>query len=175
MISSETLKLNLGARETIVPGFVNIDIDPHPGIDYVGDVSDLRRFGDESVTEILASHILEHFPHTKTIKVLKEWHRVLVKNGILYVAVPDFRRTIDLYKMHGLTDWVVNFLWGDQGYKTAFHYTGFDYSRLHDMLKNVGFSEISQVDQFGIIDDDCSDKISTYDGRSVSLNVVAIK
>lgn len=176
MIATADLKLNLGSRDRTIPGFKSMDIDPHSGVDYIGDVSDLSRFGDNTVNEILASHILEHFPHAKTLDVLKEWCRVLSKNGLLYVAVPDFKRTVELYSKIGLNDWIVNFLWGDQEYKTAFHYTGFDEGRLTRLLLKAGFSEASVVDELPQHSDgDCSTLVSTFDGGSVSLNMVAVK
>lgn len=152
-----------------------MDIDPHPGVDFVGDVSDLSRFQDGSVEEIYASHILEHFSHRKTLDVLKEWNRVLPRGGILYVGVPDFSRTIALYSRHGLVDWIRNFLYGDQEYKTAFHYTCFDESSLAVLLMQSGFSDVSRVERFPFGEDDCSAKVDTLDRKPVSLNMVAVK
>ena len=158
-------------------GFKNLDCDPHPGVDIVGDASKLDMFNNGSVKEIFASHILEHFPHVDTLKVLKEWTRVLEPGGILYVAVPDFKRTVDIYlKSDHLYDWFVNYLCGDQTYKTAFHYAIFDYKRIARLLKEAGFTDVSQVEKFSIsLPHDCSNNVSNYDGKSVSLNVVAIK
>lgn len=168
--------LNLGSRNRAIPGFINMDIDAHPGVDVVGDVANLSRFEDGSVAEIMGSHVLEHFPHPKTLSVLKEWHRVLAPGGVLYVAVPDFRRTVELYIKTGLNSWVQNFLMGDQGYATAFHYAIFDEMRLKDLLKEAGFSEVSRVANFPIGDEkDCSRNISSLDGQPVSLNMVAVK
>lgn len=178
MIETKIAGLNLGSRDRAIPGFFNMDIDPHPGVDIVGDISDLSRFADGSVPAIYASHCLEHFPHVKTLAVLTEWRRVLESGGILYVAVPDFRRTVELYLKSdvGLTDWMNNYLWGDQGYSTAYHYAGFDFPRLRKMLLAAGFSEASQVEEFPIGDKlDCSRKISTLDGKPISLNVVAVR
>lgn len=167
--------LNLGSRNRAIPGYLNMDCDAHEGVDILGDVSDLSRFEDASVGNIYASHVLEHFPHTQTLSVLKEWRRVLAPGGVLYVAVPDFKRTVELYLRTGLNAWVVNFLWGDQGYKTAFHYAGFDARYLGDLLKEAGFSESSQVGNFPIGDiHDCSRNISSLDSRAVSLNMVAV-
>jgi len=175
-VIAEAIKLNLGSRNRDIPGFKGMDCDPHPGVDYVGDISDLSRFESESVAEIYASHCLEHFPHTKTVSVLKEWARVLVPGGILYVAVPDFKRTVELYARTGMNDWVVNYLWGDQGYQTAYHYTGFDEGRLRNVLLAAGFSEASQVEEFPVgHPSDCSRNVSTLDGKSISLNMVAVK
>lgn len=173
---ADKLKLNLGSRNRAIDGFTGMDIDPHAGVDIVGDVFDLSRFADGSVSEIYASHILEHAPHPKTLDVLKEWARVLEPGGKLYVAVPDFARTVELYQFRGLNEWVVNFLMGDQIYKTAYHYNLFDEPRLEGMLKAAGFSDSFRVEQFPIGDeDDCSNLKSTVDGEPVSLNMVAVK
>jgi predicted SAM-dependent methyltransferase len=176
MIATETLKLNLGSRTRLMPGFKNMDIDAHDGVDFVGDVSDLSRFADGSVSEIYASHILEHFPHLKTLDVLKEWSRVLSPGGKLYVAVPDFARCVELYGTLGLDQWIVNFLSGDQIYATAYHYNLFDEPRLTKYLADSGFSDSFRVEAFPIGDEnDCSNLASTIDGERVSLNMVAIR
>lgn len=178
MIAQKIVGLNLGSRNRAIPGFLNMDCDQHEGVDIVGDISDLSRFESGSVPAIYASHVLEHFPHVKTLDVLREWNRVLSPGGILYVAVPDFKRAIELYltSPEGMGDWVVNYLWGDQAYPTAFHYAGFDVHRLTSLLRKAGFSEVSRVGNFPIGDSqDCSRKVSTFDGKPVSLNMVAIK
>ena len=172
----DKVKLNLGSRNRAIPGFLGMDIDKHEGVDIVGDISDLSRHADISVSEIYSSHVLEHFPHTKTVEVLKEWHRVLEPGGILYVAVPDFKRTVELYAKCGLNDWVQNYLMGDQGYATAFHYAIFDEGRLRKILKQAGFSEASVVHEFPVGHElDCSRNVSTLDGKNISLNMVAVK
>lgn len=157
-------------------GFNNMDIDAHGGVDFVGDVSDLSRFQDGSIDAIYASNILEHFPHVRTNNVLTEWKRVLRVGGILYLSVPDFARAIEIYKQTGLKDWIQNFLMGDQGYKTAFHYAIFDEKRLRDIVIEAGFRECSFVERFSFSDpDDCSNNVSSIDGKIVSLNAVVIK
>lgn len=172
----EAIKLNLGSRDRHMPGFKNIDIDPHPGVDYVGDVSDLSRFESGSVSSIFASNILEHFPHTKTSDVLAEWKRVLKTGGVLYLSVPDFDRAVDIYRQCGLKDWVQAQLMGDQEYKTAFHYALFDEKRLRDTVLSVGFRECSFVERFDFSNpNDCSNNVSNIDGKPVSLNAVVIK
>ena len=179
----EKIKLNHGCRNRPIPGFKGMDIDAHEGVDFVGDVSDLSRFESGSVAEIYGSHVIEHISHVRTLDVLKEWARVLEPGGILYVAVPDFARVVELYNSDGpgesgvgLTDWMTNYLWGDQVYGTAYHHAGFDFPRLRKLLLSAGFSEASRVVDFPIGDaDDCSRKVSTFDGKPISLNVVAIR
>lgn len=173
---ADKLKLNLGSRNRAIPGFKGMDIDAHEGVDFVGDIADLSRFEAGSVAEIYASHCLEHFPHLQTVSVLREWARVLEPGGILYAAVPDFKRTVELYLKMGLNDWVQNYLMGDQEYATAFHYALFDEGRLRKVLMAAGFSEASVVEEFPIGHrNDCSRNVSTHDMKSVSLNMVAVK
>ncbi len=176
MMATQDLKLNLGSRTRHMEGFKNMDIDPHEGVDYLGDVSDLSRFEPESVAAIFASNILEHFPHTQTKSVLIEWNRVLKPGGFLYLSVPDFARAVAIYHDAGLKDWVQNFLMGDQGYKTAFHYAIFDEERLSEIVLSAGFRECSFVETFPFADHaDCSNNVSNIDGKFVSLNAVVRK
>jgi len=169
------IKLNLGCHNSIRPGYVNIDKDKYPGVDLVADVFKLD-YADNSIAEIYASNILEHTPHIRTLEILKGWHRILVTDGILKISVPDFDRTIEIYLKDGLKDWIVNFLWGDQGYEGAFHYCGFNEERLTKLLRQAGFTDISRVERLpGNQDNECSNLVSNVDGKFVCLNMVAIR
>lgn len=170
-------KLNLGSRDRQIPGFLGMDIDSGiPGVDIVGDIADLSRFANGEIAEIYASHVLEHFPHARTPEVLKEWARVLEPGGILYVAVPDFKRTVEIYEKVGLDEWIVRYLMGDQEYEKAYHYNLFDEERLVGLLTDAGFCDAVRVEEFAIgHPDDCSRKVSNYDRESVSLNMIAVR
>ena len=173
---AEKIKLSLGSRDRVIEGFKNMDIDPHPGVEFVGDVSDLSRFEDNSVSEIMSSHVLEHFEYHRTVKVLKEWLRVLEPGGKLYVAVPDFERCVELYGMIGLDEWIVRFLCGDQEYKTAYHYNLFDENRLTKLLAEAGFADSFRVEEFDMApEQDCSNLASNIDNERVSLNMICTK
>ena len=50
-------------------------------------------YEDNSVDEIKAFHIIEHFHFFEIQEVLKEWHRVLKPGGRLYMETPDFLET----------------------------------------------------------------------------------
>lgn len=169
------MKINLGCNNRAKQGYYNVDRDNYPGVDLVCDVSKLP-LADGVAREVYVSHILEHFPHTRTKEVLKEWARLLRPGGILKIAVPDFDRTIEIYGKCGLADWVVNYIWGDQGYEGAFHYCGFNEARIAKLLKEAGFTDISRVESLpGSSEVECSNNKSNLDGKSVSLNMVAIK
>lgn len=176
MIDTKIVGLNLGSRNRAIEGFLNVDCDQHEGVDIVGDISDLSRFADGSIPAIYASHCLEHFPHVRTLLVLKEWNRVLEPGGKLYVAVPDFARCVEIYLSTGVTQWLQDYVSGGQEYATAYHYAIFDEQKLSDLLKEAGFAESFRVEAFPIGDEnDCSNIRSNLDGESISLNMIGVK
>src|SRR6266404_5313598 len=125
--AGEPIRLNLGGRDTQIPGFKTVDLKPGSHFDYQSDISDLSMFEDGTVSEVYASHCLEHFGHQRTQYVLEEWHRVLKRGGKCYISVPDFDVAVKLYLQWGMTDYIRNLLWGDQGYDLAYHYAPFTF------------------------------------------------
>lgn len=174
-IAQEVIRLNLGGRHKPIVGFLTVDLCDEFKPDIKADVSDLSMFESESVDEIYASQILEHFPHVRTQYVLEEWYRVLKKGARMTVGVPDFARAIELYQKFGLVDFITNLLYGDQLYPLAYHYRPFTFGTLAGLLDKVGFRKIRKIDKmpYGIID--CSSLITNLDNRNVSLNVEAWK
>lgn len=84
------LKLNLGAGLKHIDGFLNIDDDinvkPHFAIDINHGI---LPFDDNSVDEIVASHILEHIENF--VPLMREIYRVCQPNAIIHVTVPHPR------------------------------------------------------------------------------------
>jgi SAM-dependent methyltransferase len=172
--SAGGLRLNLGGRGTQINGFKTVDLSTEHDVDYRCDVSKLP-MADGTVDEIYASQILEHFPHTRTLEVLKEWNRVLKTGGLITIGVPDFHRAVEIYKTHGLIQYVVNSLYGDQGYDLAFHYAPFTFARLSFLMDKSGFRDIKRIGAMPYGIRDCSALLFTEDKKPVSLNVQATK
>jgi predicted SAM-dependent methyltransferase len=93
------MRLNLGCGPQKLTGWINIDFDEKHAPDVVADVKNLP-YADNSVDEIYASHILEHFNYDEP--VLEEWCRVLKPRGMITVIVPDVVGTWYAWKA-GLT------------------------------------------------------------------------
>jgi SAM-dependent methyltransferase len=80
-------ELNLGCGKDIIPGMVNVDVFPYPGIGQVVDLSIYPwPWENESVNGIYCSHMIEHIFDQK--KVLEECYRILKKGGYLHIKVP---------------------------------------------------------------------------------------
>lgn len=171
----EQVKLNLGGRDTRIPGFMNVDVYQGENVDVIGDISKLTMYQDNSVNEIYASNCLEHFPHVKTGEVLSEWFRVLEPDGKIYISVPDFNEMVRCYKHFGLTDWIRNMIWGDQIYDKAFHYTLFTFHTMAYSLGMAGFKQIRRIEKMPYAIIDCSTLADGVEGKSVMLNVEAVK
>jgi predicted SAM-dependent methyltransferase len=83
-------KLHLGCGSKHIKNYINIDIRYLPGVDEVDNVRFLRKYKNDSVDEIYASHVLEHFSRWEYKNVLKRWFDILKPGGTLRLAVPDF-------------------------------------------------------------------------------------
>lgn len=92
----------MGAGLSQLAGWMSVDIDPTLGPDIVASADDLSMIADDSVEEIYASHLLEHFDWEGGMRALLEWKRVLVPGGICTVIVPDIVQVYYLWK-HGMT------------------------------------------------------------------------
>ena len=93
------MKLHLGCGERYLEGFIHVDLAQYDHIDYEMPVDNLEIFSDNSAEEIYASHVIEYFDREEIKSVLKEWNRVLKKNGVLRLAVPNFPELIKVYEL----------------------------------------------------------------------------
>lgn len=84
------LKVNLGCGRACMPGWVNVDATALPGVDVVADLERCRTqrlpFPDDSVDELLLSHVLEHVDDT--LALMQELHRVSRPGAIATIRCP---------------------------------------------------------------------------------------
>lgn len=178
------MKLHLGCGPRHIPGFVHVDAQPAFHVDIVGPVEQLP-MGDDSVSLIYASHVLEHFGRRAYKEVLKEWFRVLKPGGILRLSVPDFAACAAIYYENGLADGLtglVGLIIGGQRNEHDFHKMIFDEDFLRRNLLETGFCEVRRWDwrktEHAGVDDFSQAYIPHLDkesGRLMSLNIEAVK
>src|SRR5262245_26058813 len=85
MFKGPGLKLNLGSSDDVIPGFMNVDKFPGPGIE-VADLAIPWPWPDNSVAHVRAWDIFEHLPDK--IFTMNELWRVLVGGGTAEIALP---------------------------------------------------------------------------------------
>jgi hypothetical protein len=128
--SAAPVRLNLGAGDTYIEGYTAIDRklgrDVYPL--YVH---------DESVDEIRASHVLEHFSHREVPAVLEDWARALKPGGLLRVAVPDFQVLAEQY-LAGAALPLEAYVMGGHVDDDDRHGALFDAESLGDLLSGAG-------------------------------------
>jgi predicted SAM-dependent methyltransferase len=115
------INLELGAGGRKMDGWTSIDFGKDS--DIVMDLSSPLPFPDNTVTQIYASHLLEHFYYPDLMHLIYECYRVLKPGGILTVAVPNARIYLDAYQNPEKFDSNYYCRW-----KPGFHYnTKMDY------------------------------------------------
>ena len=139
-----TTKLNLGCGDELMDDYINCDL--------YGDKSDMLfdamyiPFPDNSIDEIRAYHLIEHFDFMKGNVVLKEWFRVLKPNGKLVLETPDLLNTCKIFVNANEQDRIVLyghfFAW--PWIEGQVHYFLFTETQMKWALTNVGFNKINR-------------------------------
>ena len=141
------IKLHLGCGNIYLNDFVNIDLD-NPVADENYNVFKLP-YKNNSVSLILASHIIEHFKWQDHIPLLTEWNRVLISNSWLIIEAPNLEESCknfleekDNYKR--VTE-VFPQLFGRADFSAGnIHLSGVWHTYLYDILKKTNFIQAVQ-------------------------------
>ena len=170
------MKLHIGG-EQIKEGWKILNIQKKDGVDFIGDISDLSQFEDNSIEEIYASHVFEHVLQKNIKSTLIGIHRVIQDNGKFYVSVPDMNVLCKIFlepkapskvKVH-----VLRMMFGGQIDDFDIHYFGWDFDLLKEFLLSAGFKKAEKVKSFSLFDD--TSDFAPYSGVPISLNVIAYK
>lgn len=183
------MKLHLGSSKRFIPGFVHIDLDNYPHIDYRQDIRTLPMIKSNSVELIYFCHGIEYFDRVEIVDVLKEWRRVLKKGGILRLAMPDFEALVAVYRKYKDLNRVIGPLYGRWEIKknhgkrlVLYHKTVYDFKSVKVLLEQSGFQNVRRYDWRKTIHKDYDDFSQAYvphmdkkHGMLISLNVEALK
>ncbi len=110
MSDKNLVRLNIGAGQTYIPGFINIDISDKADVTLDLGV-DMLPFEDDSVDLVFTYHTLEHIPDY--LFVLSEIHRVLKHGGRVLVGLPYVTLTeyhlVNPYHLHNFNEYSFEF------------------------------------------------------------------
>ncbi len=156
-VLAQMLRLNLGSGDKPIDGWENIDrkneTEAYP-----------LECEDNSVDEIRASHILEHFPTVEVPKVLKHWVEKLKPGGVIKISVPDFRKITDAYR-DGKKINISGVVMGGQVDKNDYHKSLFDQAALGKLMQ---FAGLVNIESWKSEHDDCAK-------LPISLNLMGVK
>jgi ubiquinone/menaquinone biosynthesis C-methylase UbiE len=182
------MQLHLGCGKRYLPGFVHVDLDDFPHIDYRSSIDRLPMFGDETVDLIYCCHAFAYFDRVQAMTVLREWLRVLRPGGILRLAVPDFAALVRHYQASGNLEQILGPLFGriviqgPDGSTVLYEKTTYDYESLQVLCLQAGFRSFRRYDWRQTIHKDHDDHSQAYKpdmdkehGLLLSLNIEATK
>lgn len=160
------MKLNLGSGSKKIDGYLSVDFRQLDNVDIVDDIATLSTIEYDSVDEILAEHVIEHFPAHQIKYVVLEWWRRLKVGGRIVVTTPNLLWMVaNLYNSYlnifePKTEKVkfenqqarkilLNFLYGGQEYIGNYHYNLFDVDGLCNLLSHIGFKNFQVSEPYG--------------------------
>jgi len=170
-------RLHIGGKVR-VSGWEVINAVPGEHVDHLGNARDLSQFDDNTFKEIYASHVLEHFDYkNELLIVLKEWKRVMIPGGKIFISVPNMDILAHLFlqkdKLTGEERFfVMRMMFGGHVDEYDYHIVGLNEEFLFSYLHHAGFVNYQRVNNFGLFNDTSNMLFKSY---AISLNVIAEK
>jgi predicted SAM-dependent methyltransferase len=139
---SEPIRLNIGAGESNLPGFISVDIKTGT------DASEKLPYETGTVDEVYASHVLEHIHFSKHVATVREWVRVLKPGGKIRIAVPNFDMVLGQYMAGEISPDKLNaWLHGGLPEDTDRHKIAtFNPDRLSSLMRRCGVVNIEEFE-----------------------------
>jgi predicted SAM-dependent methyltransferase len=172
-----TRRLHIGGQ-CKSEGWEVLNANSAPYVDHIGNANDLSQFADNSFIEIYASHVVEHLDYMgELIRSLREWHRVLMPSGKVFISVPDLdvlaKLILEKDKLTVNERFaVMRMMFGGHIDKYDYHVVGLNEEFLTDVLNAAGYVNIKKVPEFGLFNDTSS---MVFKGVAISLNMTAEK
>jgi len=149
------MKLNLGCGSKKLEGWVNIDSVAQFAPDLLHDISLPFQYADDSIDEILAEGILEHFDKYLRFIIFYEWVRMLKIGGIITIGVPNFHKILRRYFKHSFDVFLDN-VFGETMYESEVylshfgtHKWGYSENTLKEFVRKFGIEPI-KIDKKGL-------------------------
>ena len=134
------MKLNIGCGDKIKKGYVNLDIRKISGVDIVHDLNTALPYGNDSIDEIIAHDLLEHFSFRETHRIFKDWVRCLKIGGTIDLVVPNIEEEIQYYNDGGNIHELSRRIYGNQNYEWNYHKRCFDSEAVLELFEQFGIT-----------------------------------
>jgi len=139
------MKLNLGSGNRPLQGYIGVDLAPNADIQC--DLRKLEPFADNSVEEIIAIHVIEHFYKWEVQPLLQEWRRVLQPGGKIILECPDLKKAAQAFLFGAGDQMGMWAFYGNPELKDVFHchHWGYTPETLAYELQMAGFRNIHKA------------------------------
>lgn len=105
-VNKESISLNLGSGPFGEVGWVNLDLLYFDNISFVYDFRRKLPFKSSSVERIRCEHVFEHLDFSYEVPTfLSECYRVLKKDSVLRIIVPDIDKFVFAYNANDTREW----------------------------------------------------------------------
>lgn len=94
--SHTTRKLQIGAQENIIPGWLNTDLEPVNGKVVFLDATEPFPFEENVFEYVFSEHCIEHMTYGGGLSALRECYRVLKPGGRVRIATPNLNTIVSL-------------------------------------------------------------------------------
>ncbi len=149
------MKLHLGCGTKKLPGWINVDSVKGCQPDLLHDLMQPFPYQDQTVDEILAEDLLEHFDKYMRVLVFSEWARVLKVGGAITIQVPNFKKILFKYFKFGFNNFV-DFIFGENLWNSKIyighfgnHKWGYSPESLKSFVAQFGI-EAQQIETKGL-------------------------
>lgn len=137
-------RLHIGSGRLPVEGWLNVDFQDLPGVDFVADVRAGLPFAD--VEFVYAEHFLEHLSLDEALGFLAECRRVLAPQGVLRLSTPSldwvYLTHYRIGQWSNEQDAVADSLQLNKAFHGFGHQFLYNQPMLHSVLKASGFETI---------------------------------
>jgi predicted SAM-dependent methyltransferase len=185
ILKQKNLCIYYGCGNIRQNNYINIDLRWTPAIDLVADLTWCARKFKGRCQKVYVSHVLEHYKNpgkamrdgsNSVLGALKNINKMLVPDGLVRIAVPDFKSIAQIYLSgeQPLYPRLLGRICGEQDYPQNRHLCAFDKQFLEMCLIKCGFNDFENWDPevCGFVRDASFDEIN---GVSTSLNILARK
>ena len=100
----------------------------------------------ESVDEILAVQVFEHFSYSEGKDILKYWGSLLKKGGVMHIDIPDLDGTVEVYRKD--PEWGTRLLYGSQKNEYGIHKAMYTRKTLCELFSSVGLEHLELQPNF---------------------------
>ncbi len=150
LVRQSVKRLHIGSGPLVRPGWANVDLEYHEGVEHLLDVRDGLPFKD--VRYIYAEHFLEHLSWDEGFRFLKECRSALAPDGVLRLSTPNLDWVWATQYRSPSPDAVHDCFAMNKAFRGWGHQFLYNLGTLSAALHAAGFAEVKPF-QYGESDD----------------------